>query len=421
VFWRETFYQQKQSSKLPYSDMKVLFVFSGIPLYMDALLRKLMGKGVEVITVIPTGNSSSLGKGVQVIGGQQTRYKIIESGEKKTAIGKNSIPALPQIIDVEKPDIFVAGWPYFIQFFLQPSLRKSLRKNKTRFVIREIPFQVPPYGKAISYFKEKPMYNEDMTLLSKGFLFQIKQWGIMQIRRYCYKRADGALAYSSLGKNLIPTYGIREENVFVTYNTGDSETLLCEKERVRQEPSILPVNSRRIIHVGRLVKWKRVDLLIDAFSNVIKEFPDAELVIIGEGPERENLVKLVGDLNIDQKVHFTGSVYDPKTIGAYMNASSIYVLAGMGGLSINDAMTYSLPIICSVCDGTERDLVTHNVNGLYFKENNAIDLSDKIKLLLRDSQLREKMGKASLSVIEEKINLESVSDRYMDAFIKIMR
>lgn len=104
-----------------------------------------------------------------------------------------------------------------------------------------------------------------------------------------------------------------------------------------------------------------------------------------------------------------------------MNASSIYVLAGMGGLSINDAMTYSLPIICSVCDGTERDLVTHNVNGLYFKENNAIDLSDKIKLLLRDSQLREKMGKASLSVIEEKINLESVSDRYMDAFIKIMR
>ena len=41
--------------------------------------------------------------------------------------------------------------------------------------------------------------------------------------------------------------------------------------------------------------------------------------------------------------------------------------------------------------------------------------------MLRDSQLREKMGKASLSVIEEKINLESVSDSYMDAFIKIMR
>ena len=67
--------------------MKVLFVFSGIPLY-GRFVTKAHGKRVEVITVIPTGNSSSLGKGVQVIGGQQTRYKIIESGEKKTAIGK---------------------------------------------------------------------------------------------------------------------------------------------------------------------------------------------------------------------------------------------------------------------------------------------------------------------------------------------
>ena len=61
--------------------MKVLFVFSGIPLYMDALLQKLARKGVEVITVIPTGKSSSLGEGVQVIEGQQARYKIIESDE----------------------------------------------------------------------------------------------------------------------------------------------------------------------------------------------------------------------------------------------------------------------------------------------------------------------------------------------------
>lgn len=399
--------------------MKVLFVFSGIPLYMDALLQKLARKGVEVITVIPTGKSSSLGEGVQVIEGQQARYKIIESDEKKTVFGKNGIPALPRIVEAVKPDIFVAGWPYFIQFFWYPSLRKALRKNNVRFVIREIPFQVPPYGKAVAYFRKNAMYNEEMKLLSKGFLFHLKQWGIMQIRRYCYKRADGALAYSSLGKTLMPTYGIREERVFVTYNTGDSEALLCEKQRLLQEPPILPANCRRIIHVGRLVKWKRVDLLIEAFSKVLTEFPDAELLIVGDGPEREALVKQTKELNIDPKVLFTGSIYDPKTIGAYMSASSIYVLAGMGGLSINDAMTYSLPVICSVCDGTERDLVFHNVNGFFFQENNAADLSDKISLLLRDPLLREKMGNASFRVIKEKINLESVSDRYLDAFTKI--
>ena len=399
--------------------MKVLFVFSGIPLYMDALLHKIAGKGVEVITVIPTGKSSSLGEGVQVIDGQKARYKIIESDERKAVFGKNGIPALSRIVEAEKPDIFVAGWPYFIQFFWYPSLRKALRKNNVRLVIREIPFQVPPYCKSVAYFRENPMYNEEMKLLSRGLLFHLKQWVIMQIRRYCYTKADGALAYSSLGKTIMPTYGIPEERVFVTYNTGDSEALLYEKQQLLQEPPILPANNRRIIHVGRLVKWKRVDLLIEAFSKVLTEFPDAELLIVGDGPEREALVKQTKELNIDPKVLFTGSIYDPKTIGAYMSASSIYVLAGMGGLSINDAMTYSLPVICSVCDGTERDLVTHNVNGLFFQGNNAADLSDKIGLLLRDPLLREKMGNASFRVIKEKINLESVSDRYLDAFTKI--
>jgi glycosyltransferase involved in cell wall biosynthesis len=92
----------------------------------------------------------------------------------------------------------------------------------------------------------------------------------------------------------------------------------------------------------------------------------------------------------------------------------------MGGLSINDAMAYGLPVICSVCDGTERDLVTHHGNGLFFRENNVVDLSEKIALLLRDPALRKKMGEASLRVIEERINLESVSDRYLDAFRKIV-
>lgn len=400
--------------------MKILYVFGGIPLYANAMLNRLVEKNAEIVAVIPARRSKVLGKGVKVIDERQAAYKIINSRERKTLFGKNYFPDLSEIIQREQPDIFVAGWPYFLQFFKYCSLRKALNKNGVRFVIREIPFQVPPYGKIRAYFREHPMYNEDMKLLSKGLTFFIRQWATMQIRRYCYARADGALAYSSLGKTIMPTYGIREERVFVTYNTGDSEALLQEKQLLRQEPPILPENSRRIIHIGRLVKWKRVDLLMEAFANVLKEFPDAELVVVGDGPEREPLGRQAMALGITERVLFTGGVYAPKTVGAYMSASSIYVLAGMGGLSINDAMAYGLPVICSVCDGTECDLVTHHGNGLFFRENNVADLSEKIALLLRDPALSKRMGEASLRVIEERINLESVSDRYLDAFRKIV-
>lgn len=400
--------------------MKIVFLFSGIAPYMNALLNRLVEKGAEIITVIPAGKSSQLGKGVKVIEGRETVYRIIVSEEKKSITGKHQFPALPSIIEQEKPGILVAGWPYYLQFITHRGLRKSLRRNGVRFVIREIPFQVPPFGEAGTFFKQYPMYDEDMNQLSKGVPFYVRQWLTMLARRYCYSRADGALAYSSLGETIMPTYGIGRDNVFVTFNTGDSEALLRERERLQQEPPILPANSHRIIHIGRLVKWKRVDLLLDAFVKIADEFPDAELVIVGDGPERERLRRRAEELGVDQHVLFTGGVYDTKTIGAYLNASSLYVLAGMGGLSINDAMAYGLPVICSVCDGTEHDLISNNINGFIFREQDADDLSDKIAALLRDPVLRERMGKASLEVIEKKINLESVSTRYIEAFKKIM-
>lgn len=400
--------------------MKILYVFGGIPPYANAMLNRLVEKNTEIVAVIPARRSKVLGKGVKVIDEKQAAYRIIDSREQQTVFGKNYFPDLPDIIEREQPDILVTGWPYFLQFFKYGRLRKVLHKNGVRFVIREIPFQVPPYGKIGAHFREHPMYNEDMKLLSRGLPFYFRQWVTMLIRKYCYRRADGALAYSSLGKTIMPTYGIREERVFVTYNTGDSEALLREKELLLQKPPILPENSHRIIHIGRLVKWKKVDLLMDAFAKVLKEFPDAELVVVGDGPERGSLERKAKALGIKERVLFTGGVYDPRTIGAYMSASSIYVLAGMGGLSINDAMAYGLPVICSVCDGTERDLVTHHDNGFFFRENNADDLFEKISLLLRDTTLRKRMGEASLRVIEEKINLESVSNRYLDAFRKIV-
>ena len=104
-----------------------------------------------------------------------------------------------------------------------------------------------------------------------------------------------------------------------------------------------------------------------------------------------------------------------------MNESTIYVLAGMGGLSINDAMTYGLPIICSVCDSTEKDLVTDGINGLFFEEGNALDLSKKIDYLLSNSDICKQMGKESEKIISEKININTVAERYYQAFLQIRK
>ena len=98
-----------------------------------------------------------------------------------------------------------------------------------------------------------------------------------------------------------------------------------------------------------------------------------------------------------------------------------YVLAGMGGLSINDAMTYGMPVLCAVCDSTERDLVMEGKNGYFFKDGDADSLADRIREMFESPERCKEMGKESERMIRENINMETVSERYLKAFQEILR
>lgn len=411
--------------------MKVLFTFGGMPHYLNAMLEKLQAKGADITVVSPQKGNATIGKGVKMV--EEGAYRHLNTQEKKMYYGKSGFPALPGIIADERPDIVVLGWPYFLQVFFQPSLRRALKRCGARLVIREIPFQTPPYGQIRDYFRQHPMYDEGMRLLSTGKAFYLRQWLTARIRKYCYARVAGTLNYSTAAYDILPSYGVKREQIHVTYNSTDTEALWREKDAVLAAPALLPPSERRLLHIGRLVKWKRVDLLIEAFARTLTQYPDAELVIVGNGPELDNLKKQATALGLPLRskeengvdgrgcVRFIGAVYDPKELGAYMNEATVYVLAGMGGLSINDAMTYALPVVCSVCDSTERDLVTDGRNGLFFRDGDADSLTEKILQLLTSPQECRRMGQESERIIREQINIDTVSERYLKAFADFLR
>lgn len=411
--------------------MKVLFTFGGMPHYLNAMLEKLQTKGADITVVSPRKGNATIGKGVKMV--EEGAYRHLNTQEKKMYYGKSGFPALPGIIADERPDIVVLGWPYFLQVFFQPSLRRALKRCGARLVIREIPFQTPPYGQIRDYFRQHPMYDEGMHLLSTGKAFYLRQWLTARIRKYCYARVAGTLNYSTAAYDILPSYGVKREQIHVTYNSTDTEALWREKAAVLAAPALLPPSERRLLHIGRLVKWKRVDLLIESFARTLTQYPDAELVIVGNGPELDNLKKQAASLGLPLRskeengvdgrgcVRFIGAVYDPKELGAYMNEATVYVLAGMGGLSINDAMTYALPVVCSVCDSTERDLVTDGRNGLFFRDGDADSLTEKILQLLASPQECRRMGQESERIIREQINIDTVSERYLKAFADFLR
>ena len=394
--------------------MKVIYVNVTITSYTHPLIERLVSKGCELVMLLPQNDDKTVGTGVKRAEAKKTSYRICYSRSKIKWYGKPALIDLKHILLEEKPDILMIGWPYFLHLFFDRSILKLMRKNKIRLILQEIPFQTPPFGK-LGYFKEHPVYNENMELQSHGLWFYLRAILTMWIRRYIYKKADATVNYASCAYDVLPSYGVKREDIFVRYNTSDTDALFEQREKVISTLPMLKV-CPRILHIGRLVKWKKVDLLVEAFQKISEKYPDTELVIIGDGPERQTLEQQVLQLGLEDRTVFTGAIYDPLTLGQYMHESSVYVLAGMGGLSINDAMCFSLPVICSVCDGTEKDLITDGVNGYIFQEGNVDSLAYKIDLVLSDRAKAKVMGEASYRVIKEKINLETVSQRYIDAF-----
>jgi glycosyltransferase involved in cell wall biosynthesis len=250
-------------------------------------------------------------------------------------------------------------------------------------------------------------------------LDKINNLFVALIRKYYYSFIDLNLHYIEDGYSILKSYKVPKEKIYITYNSPDTDELFSAKEKVEKSTPILRQNKHRIIHVGRLVKWKKVELLIQVVARLSKEFPTIELIVIGDGPELNDLKELSKKLEVESKIIFIGSVYDPIILGQYYKSSTVYALGGMGGLSLNEAMAFGKPVICSICDGTEKKLVREGVNGYYFNQGDLESLIEKLSQLLRDEKKILDFGENSVKIIINEVNLHSVVSNYISAFKRL--
>lgn len=397
--------------------MRVTFLFSGLPHYLIALLNRLVSQyGLDVSLIVPRERGVSLGEGIELADTKTIfQFSLRYLDEFPGKFGKPYFRDLHHTLQEISPDILVIGWPYIVNFYFDTKSRGILRRKGISLVFREIPFDVAPKNQAIKYYRNHPILNENLDVESpSGLKFYLWALALNQLRIRYYRLADATMIYASHGFQIHESFGIPREKIFLTYNSPDT-TLIAETRQKLKNEGVSTANPKKILHVGRLVKWKRVDLLIEAISQLVDRNGSIELHIIGTGPEEQNL-KEMAQIKAAGAIKFLGGIYNPEQLAREFLSSSIYVLAGMGGLSINEAMAYGKPVICSRCDGTERDLITDGFNGTFFKEGDVADLTSKIELLLNDPVLCRTMGKNSLSIIEDRINLETVTQRFMDCF-----
>jgi 1,2-diacylglycerol 3-alpha-glucosyltransferase len=217
---------------------------------------------------------------------------------------------------------------------------------------------------------------------------------------------------------LAELYGV-DERVTVIPTGIDLKPYETAGERdIRQERGW--GNDKVLISVGRLAKEKNWHTLVEAFALVCQDIPDARLIILGDGEERQSLKKQARQLGIADRVELPGTV--PFThVPDYLFATDLFCFASTTetqGLVTLEAMAADLPVVAVAASGTS-DVIRHEKEGL-LTDNDPQALAQAIIRVLREDALRDSLRQAARKQAQSydmRYLAERLTDVYQQAII----
>lgn len=201
-------------------------------------------------------------------------------------------------------------------------------------------------------------------------------------------RSSGVMVFGRRGVEYYARYGIPSSRAYTVPYGPDYALLesISEKEieSARNELG-LKIARRRLVFCGRLVSFKRLDLLIQAFADIANKRPEWDLVVIGDGSERDTLQGLVPP-GMTHRVIWLGFISELRRIGTVLHASDVLVIPSdiePWGLVVNEALACGLAVVSSNVVGAAADLVhtgemESGSNGRVFTAGDRESLDDAL-------------------------------------------
>jgi glycosyltransferase involved in cell wall biosynthesis len=169
-----------------------------------------------------------------------------------------------------------------------------------------------------------------------------------------------------------------------------------------------------IVTVCRLVKRKGLEYLIRALNHLKEK--KIQLLIVGEGPERDNLTRLSKELGVSGNVKFLGAIWGERKY-QYLSVADTFVLPSLHegfGIVFLEGMYCKLPIITTKTGG-QTDLIEDGENGFLVPTNDYMSLAKKIRLLYEDKKLRKRISENNAKKIKN-CYIENTAKRYEEIF-----
>jgi len=214
----------------------------------------------------------------------------------------------------------------------------------------------------------------------------------------------------------------KEEQYKVIYSGFDIKPYL-ETGKIREEIRNrlgIRENEKVIGMVGRLFYLKGQDYLLRAFAEVVKEYPDVKLLLVGDGILKGELETYAREKDIISKVIFTGLV-SPDEVPGYISVMDILAHTSLReGLpkAVAQGFAGGKPVVAFDVDGA-KELVLNGKTGYLIPPGDTALLKEKLLFLLKNPEESYKMGEAGREIVKERFPVEKMVDRIEKVYIEL--
>ena len=205
--------------------------------------------------------------------------------------------------------------------------------------------------------------------------YSLRVESLKKLRSSVTRCADAVFTPSRYLRRIVEGWGVKPNRLHVIYNA-------LEPLNDASPMPLPPFAGKTVVTVARLVALKGIDRLM----RTVASLPAVRLIVVGDGPEMASLKRLAGDLELGERVIFTGQV-SSKEVEQYLRASHLFVLNStyVEGLPhvVLESMAVGIPVIATDVGGTG-EIVQHEVNGLLIPPRDDEALRSSIVRLLQN-------------------------------------
>ncbi|MCG2809755.1 MAG: glycosyltransferase family 4 protein [Candidatus Portnoybacteria bacterium] len=334
---------------------------------LDALARELIERGYK-IRVLTFGEAD----------GVQYPYLVKRISNKWPAFLKSFLYLISGFVLALRADI-IYSYDLYTAGLTGLALKKVLRKPLVNRFVGDSAWEIASARGRIG--------DDDITAFQK----KKYSWRIelrKKIRRKILTSSDRVIVVSYFLEELAGKIGVAGEKIKVIYNSIDFLD-------TRENSEVRPLNEGKVIlTVARLAPWKGVDTIIEIMPQLVERYKKIKFVVVGQGPEMENLKKMSEGLGLRESVFFAGKLGRREVVG-YLRAADVFVLnTNYEGMShtLLEAMKMGAPIITTKAGGNP-ETIKDGETGLLVDYRNKKQWLEAIISILDNPDLAKRLSK----------------------------